>query len=131
VHASKHWETHAQLPISTFFERLDYVQETKFTTTTPIDVAAVLIAIAAGVRAFSTSMPWSHRAWLWLMVLAPLSSGLLFSWSRYMLAAWPALLVGAEVIERRPIPTKVALATLLVILTVNRILVWHDGWFIG
>jgi hypothetical protein len=131
VHTSKHWKTHAQLPVATFFERLDFVSETKFTTTTTIDVAAVVLAVAAGVHAFRIAMPWSHRAWLWMMVLAPLSSGLLFSWSRYMLVAWPALLVGAEVIDRRPPATRLAIAALLAILTVNRILVWHDGWFIG
>jgi hypothetical protein len=131
VHASKHWETQAQLPISTFVERLDFIGETRFSTTSAIDIAAVGLAIAAGVLAFRIAMPWSHRAWLWLMVLAPLSSGLIFSWSRYMLAAWPALLVGAEVLQRRPFATKVAIATLLAILGVNRIDVWHDGRFIG
>jgi hypothetical protein len=131
VHASKHWETQAQLPISTFVERLDFIGETRFSTTSAIDIAAVVLACAAGVVAFRIAMPWSHRAWLWLMVLAPLSSGLIFSWSRYMLAAWPALLVGAEVIERRPLVTKLTIATLLAILSVNRIDVWHDGRFIG
>jgi hypothetical protein len=131
VHTSKYWETHAQLPFVTFLERLDFVSETKFTTTTPIDVAAVVLACAAGVRAFRIAMPWSHRAWLWLMVLAPLSSGLLFSWSRYMLAAWPAVLVGAEVVDRRPTATKVVLVIACVVISINRILVWHDGWFIG
>jgi hypothetical protein len=131
VHTSKYWETHAQLPISTFFERIDYVMETHLTTTTPIDIAAVVLAVALGVHAFRIALPWSHRAWLWLMVLAPLSSGLLFSWSRYMMSAWPAFLVGAEVVSRRPRATQIAIATLFVILTVNRILVWHDGWFIG
>ena len=42
-----------------------------------------------------------------------------------------AFLVGADVIARRPVATKVVLALLLGVLTVNRILVWHDGWFIG
>jgi hypothetical protein len=131
VHTSKYWETHAQLPISTFFERLDYVGETRFTSTTAIDVAAVVLVAAAGVRAFRIAMPWSQRAWLWLMLLAPLSSGLIFSWSRYMLAAWPALLVGAEVVERRPAATKVVLAVVCAVLTVDRVLAWHAGRFIG
>jgi hypothetical protein len=131
VHASQHWETQPQLPLITFIERLDFIGHSRFTMTSAIDIAAIALAVAAGVHAFRIAMPWSHRAWLWIMVLAPLSSGLIFSWSRYMLAAWPALLVGAELAERRPFVTKVILATLLVILSVNRIEVWHAGKFIG
>jgi Gpi18-like mannosyltransferase len=131
VDTSQHWETQAQLPTSTFVERLDFIGHTRFSMTSAIDVAAVLLAVACGVVAMRIAMPWSHRAWLWIVVLAPLSSGLIFSWSRYMLIAWPALLVGAEVVERRPFVAKVIVATLLAILTVNRIGVWHAGTFIG
>jgi hypothetical protein len=131
VRTSKHWETHAQLPVWTFVERLDHAIETGITTTTVIDVAAVFVVTALGVRSFRVPFPWSHRAWLWIVVLAPLSSGLIFSWSRYMFAAWPAILVGAEAVDRSPRTTKVALAALLCVLTVNRVIWWHDGQFIG
>jgi hypothetical protein len=76
-------------------------------------------------------LPWSLQAWLWLAALTPLASGLPFSWSRYMLAAWPAAIVGAELLLRRPVLTRAVVLAMLAVVTVNRLSVWHDGLFIG
>jgi hypothetical protein len=64
-------------------------------------------------------------------MLTPLASGLPFSWSRYMFAAWPAFIVAAHLLVRRPALTRVIVALVLAALTLDRLVVWHQGSFIG
>jgi len=78
-----------------------------------------------------SNLSWCLRAWLIAMALVPLTSGLTHSWSRYMLAAWPAAILAADRLRHRPRSTVVAVFFALAFLNVQIVAAWHGGLFIG
>jgi hypothetical protein len=131
MHVSEAWGRHTTLPTSTLFVRLDFALETGIGVATVLDLAAVTIAVLLALRARRIGLPWSIQAFAWIAILAPLASGLAFSWLRYMSAAWPLYLVAADWLRRRPVPARVVVAVVLAGFSVNRIFIWSSGQFIG
>jgi hypothetical protein len=138
--SSKGWGRETSLPVTTVLQRMEHALSNPLTLLTVLDVAALAIALACAVqmtralrshRPDDLVLPWSMVAWTWLMIVAPLSSGLAFSWARYMLAAWPVFLVVAHHVTRRPVVVQLAIGGSLAALTVFEAIAWHEGQFIG
>jgi hypothetical protein len=103
----------------------------RYGATSIADLGSMLACLYLSIRSLRTTVPWSLRGWLVLMTLTPLATGLLFSWSRYMLAAWPACIIAAHELRRRPRATTILLGAAMLILSVHRVYDWHRGIFIG
>jgi hypothetical protein len=127
---STHWGRETISPFTTIFQRLDLALERGYSLTTVLDFAALALAVVLALRARRIGLPWSMQALAWLAIVTPLASGLAFSWLRYMTAAWPLYLVAAEWLRGRGRVTWIAIAMLFVALTVQRLVAWHDGYFI-
>jgi hypothetical protein len=97
----------------------------------PRDVVATYLFLALFVVSLWRSWPWSARALILTMTLAPIATGLVQSMSRYVLAAWPAFGVAADI----PIAwRRVVLGTVtvgLIALSVGILHDWSHGLFIA
>jgi hypothetical protein len=75
-------------------------------------------------------LPVSQLAWVALMLVTPLMSGVSDSMNRYLLGAWPIFFLGGWFLRRRPV-----LATLLIVFSGAWMLslAWHiaEGWFVA
>jgi hypothetical protein len=134
------WDRETTFPLTTVFQRLEHALSNALTLTTIVDIASIAIAVVAAIAMTQTArgrsttspvLPWSLVAWTWLMIVAPLTSGLAFSWGRYMLAAWPVLLVVAHRLAKRAVIVQFGVAMSLGVLSVLEIIAWHEGQFIG
>ena len=132
VHTSALWGRHNTWPWSALFDRIKLsLDQRGYASTSVADLGSMFACLYLSARAFRIKMPWSLRSWLLLMTFVPLVTGLLFSWSRYMLAAWPASIVAAEALKRRPRMTYVLLGSAMLFLSLHRVFDWHRGVFIG
>ena len=126
------WGRHTTLPISPLVDRLQEILVLRnFNAVTFTDFACVVIVLWLAAYSLRSNLSWCLRAWLIVMALVPLTSGLTHSWSRYMLAAWPAAILAADRLRHRPRSTVVAVFFALAFLNVQIVAAWHGGLFIG
>jgi hypothetical protein len=126
------WGRHTTLPLSPIVERLQeiFVLET-YNAVALADVASVVVVLWLCAASLRTRLSWCMRSWLIAMAIVPLISGLSHSWSRYMMAAWPAAIVGAAKLRSRPHATWVVIAIACALLNASVVVAWHNGLFVG
>ena len=134
VHSSSAWGRHTTWPWQTLIDRVDLAMALdKLGVGFAIDMAAQIgfLVMAGFALRDRRRWPLSIALWFALMTSVHLASGLMFSWSRYMLDAWPGFLVMGAWLSKKPKILKVAVVCALVALTVNRINALDAGVFVG
>jgi len=95
------------------------------------DVVATYLFLALFVVSLFRPWPWSARVLILTMTLAPIVTGIVQSMSRYVLAAWPAFGVAADLraSERARVLRVVTLIS--IVLSVAVLHDWSRGYFIA
>ncbi len=97
----------------------------------PRDVVATYLFLALFVLSLWRPWPWSARALILVMILAPITTGIVQSMSRYVLAAWPAFGVAAD-IPASWRPRILGVVTLVLIaMSVAVLHDWSRGFFVA
>ena len=134
IHSSSAWGRHTTWPWQTLIDRVDLAMGLhKLGIGFLIDMAAQIGFLCMAACAFRDRARWplSIALWLALMASVHLASGLMFSWSRYMLDAWPGFLIMGAWLAKQPKLLKVATVCALVALTINRVSALNAGGFVG
>jgi hypothetical protein len=126
------WGRHNTLPITPLVERLQQMLVLDlFNGVTLADWLCILVALWMCAYCLRTPFPWALRSWMIAMTMAPLFSGLAHCWSRFALAAWPAVILVADKLKGRPRLTLVVVFLSLTFLEVQIASAWHGGLFVG
>jgi hypothetical protein len=98
----------------------------------PRDLIATYLFLALFIVSVVRPWPWSARAFILAMVLMPLATGIVQSMSRYVLAAWPAFAVAADVVPARARRSALGIATVaFVVVSIGVLRDWSNGLFIA
>lgn len=131
-HTSTLWGCTTTLPWQTLIDRVHLtIVGGHFGVTFVADLGTVVVCVALAWHARRSTIPRHVQLWGALMIATPLCSGLLFSWSRYMLAAWPAAIALGQLLTTRPRTTRVLLTVAAGIVAAQRVHAWHHGFFVG
>jgi dolichyl-phosphate-mannose-protein mannosyltransferase len=101
------------------------------TVGSPRDVAATYVFLFLFVVSMFRSWPWAARALIFTMTVAPITTGLVQSMDRYVLAAWPAFGVAAEVPRAWRPWLLGGVTAVLIALSVAVLHDWSRGLFIA
>ena len=142
-HASQAWGRHFSLPWTPVNNSLRaYIHGTgpklqgwSWSTLgnegSPRDIVAAYLFLALFVVSLFRRWPWSARVLLLVMTIAPIATGLVQSMGRYVLAAWPAFGVAAELPGERYRWLLAVPAVILIVLSVAVLHDWSHGLFIA
>jgi len=95
------------------------------------DVVATYLFLALFVVSLWRPWPWSARILILTMTLAPIATGIVQSMSRYVLAAWPAFGVAADLPATVRARLLGVVTFILIALSVAVLHDWSHGYFIA
>ena len=97
----------------------------------PRDIAATYLFLAIFLVSLWRRWPWSARMLILTMTLAPIATGIVQSMGRYVLAAWPAFGVAADLPIRHRGRILGGITVIFAALSVMVLHDWSRGYFIA